>query len=98
MRWDGAQISVRNLVTKVLLPIARQGLEKCKINQADIDKFLGVIEARANGITGGQWQVASFRELRKTLRPDDALLSLTKTIYKHQRMGIPVHEWPLADT
>ena len=97
MQWMGKQISVRDLVIKELLPIARNGLEKMNIDKKDIDRYLGVIEKRAISITGSQWSVKNYRHLRKILKQDDALLALTKAIYKNQQNNTPVHEWPMID-
>ncbi len=97
MVWMGNQISVRNLVLNELLPIAKSGLKKMKIDNKDIDRLLGVIEKRAKSITGSQWNVKNYRKLRENLKQDDALLSLTKAIYENQKNNIPVHDWPMID-
>ena len=95
MVWMGEKISVRDLVIKVLLPIAKDGLQKVGINQPDIDRLLGVIEGRAKSLTGSQWKLKNYRHLRKYLKQDDALMALTKTIYKNQQGDLAVHEWPM---
>ena len=46
--WFGKGISARRLILEELLPIAREGLVKSEIDQADIDKYLGIIEKRAS--------------------------------------------------
>ena len=97
MLWMGQQISVRNLVIKELLPIARTGLEKMNIDKNDINRYLNVIEKRAISLTGSQWSVKNYRHLRKNLKQDDALLALTKAIYENQQNNTPVHEWPMID-
>ena len=97
MVWMGEKISVRNLVINKLLPIAKLGLEKMNVDKKDIERYLGVIEKRAIGLTGAQWNVKNYRHLRKTLKQDDALLALTRAIYKNQKNNIPVHDWPLIE-
>ena len=97
MLWMGQQISVRDLVIKELLPIARTGLEKMNIDKNDINRYLNVIEKRAISLTGSQWSVKNYRHLRKNLKQDDALLALTKAIYENQQNNTPVHEWPMID-
>ncbi len=97
MEWMGKKISVRDLVVNELLPIAREGLTKEKIHKKDIDRLLGVIENRAKSQTGSQWKVKSYRNLLKTLKQDDALIALTKSIYNNQQTGKPVHEWPVIE-
>ena len=98
MNWMGKQISVRDLITDELLPIARKGLEKVAIDKKDIDRFLDIIEQRAVGFTGAQWKIRKYRQLRKAMRQDDALLALTKTIYELQQDELPVHLWPLDES
>ncbi len=95
MFWMGKQLSVRNLVLYELLPIAKSGLEKMNIDKKDIDRFLAIIKKRAEGKTGSQWKIKNYRQLRKTLKQDDALLALTKAIYENQKNNMPVHEWPM---
>ncbi|MEP1096978.1 MAG: CBS domain-containing protein [Cyclobacteriaceae bacterium] len=95
--WNGKLISVRDLVSEELLPIAQAGLESAKVDKGDIQRLLGVIEERASKITGSQWSVRKYRYLRKTKQRDDALLALTQSMYNHQFIGNPVHEWPIEE-
>lgn len=97
MNWMGEQLSVRKLVSRELLPIAYEGLKKAHIHQEDIEHYLGIIENRAKKETGSQWSIRNYRKLRTSQKKDDALLMLTKAIYKNQWSGIPVHNWPAVD-
>ena len=97
MVWMGKKISVRDLVIKELLPIAKEGLKKVNIDQKDIDRLLGVIEGRALSLTGSQWKLKNYRYLRNHLKQDDALMALTKAIYKNQQGNLAVHEWPMIN-
>lgn len=97
MRWMGEQISVRELIIKHLLPIAREGLVKAGIDTIDIDRYLSIIERRAIGKTGAQWIIQNYRALRRDLKRDDALLALTKAIHHYQRSGSPISDWPAID-
>lgn len=97
MTWLGKEISLQDLIIKELLPIAKKGLKKASINKKDIDRLLGVIKDRAEGITGAQWKVANYRYLRKTLKQDDALGALTKQMHKNQETQLPVHLWPMFE-
>lgn len=94
MHWKGKSIPTRELVTKELLPLAYKGLKKCKIDQNDIERYLNVIEARALGTDGATWLVQNHRDLKKKMKPDDALVVLTKSIYENQQGQLPVAEWP----
>ena len=95
LRWMDIQISVRELIIKHLLPMAYAGLEKANIDKNDIERLLGIIEQRAINFTGTQWSIRTYRNLRRQMKRDDALVALTKTIYEHQQTNLPVHEWPV---
>ena len=93
MSWLGSFVSVRDLVSKELLPIAYDGLLKSNVDQKDADRLLQIIEKRNAGHTGAQWTTKNYRTLRRTLKRDDALLVLTKTMHENQIQEIPGHEW-----
>lgn len=95
--WFGKGISARRLILEELLPIAHEGLVKTKIDQADIDKYLGIIEKRASTrYTGSQWMKHSNRILKNKMTKDIANATLTAHLYKNQKTGKPVHEWEIA--
>jgi len=88
---DGERGTVRALLLEQLLPLARLGLGMLEIDQADIDKYLGIIEARvAGGQTGTAWQRGYVA------RHGEDLAAMTEAYRLHQDSGLPVHEWPLA--
>ena len=96
MHWRGKSISTRELVTKELLPLAYEGLKKCAIAKKDIEHYLNIIDKRANGMTGASWSIGNYRRLKKKMKQDDALISLTKMIYENQQTPLPVSEWPMS--
>jgi len=65
-----------------------------KIDNDDIDKYLGVIRDRLLKSTGSQWMVTNYRYLKKQLKPDDALIALTSTLHTNQESYDKVSEWP----
>ncbi len=89
--WTGeARVSVRSLVLEQLLPMARSGLERLEIDREDIDRYLGVIEARvASGQTGAEWQRAAAARCNRDMA------SLLLAYRERQERGRPVHEWDL---
>ncbi|MEZ5042688.1 MAG: CBS domain-containing protein [Saprospiraceae bacterium] len=95
--WFGdKKISACDLVLEELLPLARQGLQNQHVKQEDIDKYLGIIEARARGhMNGARWQLRAFTKLRKQVSRDEALSVLTACIIENQTKGNPVHTWEL---
>jgi len=96
--WFGKGISAKRLIKEQLLPIARKGLEKSKINKKDIDYYLNIIEKRVDAYqTGSVWITSSNRALRKKMTRDIADATLTSCMYKNQIKGKPVHQWELAN-
>lgn len=96
--FNDAKYSAQDLIVKELIPIARQGLLKRKVNPPDIDKNLGLIEERVHsGRTGSQWMIESYNNLRKTGTKDQALVATTAAIYNRQQEMKPIHQWSLAN-
>ncbi len=91
--WEGKEYTANNLLKKVLLPIAKNGLKKCNINDEDIDFYLKIIENRMNTQSGAQWMVSNLRALKKNQKTDQALRLITRYTYKNQKKGIPVSQW-----
>ncbi len=92
------KITVADLVRHELLPIARKGLEMKKVDAADIDKYLGIIEARAkNHVTGARWQLRAYTKLLKECGRDEALTVMTHSIIKNQTKEMPVHTWEMPE-
>ncbi len=96
-RWiHGRAISAGDLILEELLPIAREGLKSGGITQADVDRYLGVIEERVSaGRTGAQWMLKSFADTRG-LRRDAALTALTAATVQRQWSGEPGYRWKPA--
>ena len=95
--WFGKGISAKKLVKKILIPMAREGLQKTAVHTADIDYYLGIIEKRIQkNINGSKWIVRSKRKLRKKVSNDEACVLLTYNMYKNQQQDIPVCDWKLA--
>lgn len=97
IKWMGSSISIQNLILKKLLPIAHQGLKIAKINDDDRERFLQIIENRTKGSTAAEWNVKNYRFLQKNMKKDDALRTLTKSLYQNQESGYPAHKWPVLN-
>ena len=88
---QGERSSVQHLLLDHLVPLARQGLEQLEIDRDDINRYLGIIEARARtGQTGTRWQRAYVE------RHDGDLAAMTHAYYEQQEKGAPVHEWEMS--
>jgi len=96
--WFGEGVSAKKLIMDELIPIARKGLKKSKIDSSDIDYYLNIIAKRVTkNKSGSKWMIRSNRELRKTVSKDQANILLAYHMYKNQQKNIPVHAWDLAE-
>src|SRR6056297_152665 len=98
MVWDNSLMSARKLLVEILIPMAREGLRKKKIDEKDIERYLSVIEGRINKYgTGSRWIVNSYRNLKKKLGREEASVAVTAIMYNRRKSGKAVHEWDIAD-
>lgn len=97
--WFGEEWDAGALIREKLLPLSRQGLQNSGINTADINRYLGIIEARVeNRRNGAQWQIDNFRRLASAYGSGVATVALTQAIRHRQEDGTPVHSWPDIDS
>lgn len=91
LRWrEASEESATELVLGQLLPLAREGLQRLQVDNADIDHYLGVIEARVGGgRSGAGWQRAWVARHGRDLQ------ALVDAYLQQQWSGRPVSEWPL---
>ena len=89
LTWlDGRRHSARDLLLEAGLPLARQGLRDFGLPDAEIEHYLGVVEARVrSGQTGSTWQLQRLEQVGGDVHRmmDDYL--------ENQRSGSPVHQW-----
>jgi hypothetical protein len=95
--WPGlGKVPVTELVLRRLLPQAWEGLRQWRVNTADADRMLGIIEQRClTGRTGASWQVEAVHGLQRG--PADrreALRRMTQGYIERMATNRPVHEWP----
>mgnify|MGYP003413465644 FL=1 len=91
LTWlDGRRHLAQDLLLEAGLPLAREGLRDFGLADAEIEHYLGVVEARVrSGQTGAAWQLQRFAQVGGDVHRmmDDYL--------ENQRSGSPVHEWSL---
>lgn len=94
-RWVGGKIhAAADLLSAHLLPMARAGLEKARVDAADIDTYLGIMEERVkSGVTGSRWVLKSLTDMGERGTRDIRERSVTAEMLDRQREGRPVHEW-----
>lgn len=91
------KINATDLI-KRLLPVAKKGLESRGVRSEDIQKYLGIIEKRAeNHMTGARWMLRAYTKLHDNTNTDEALSVLTASMIHNQMTNKPVHEWSLPD-
>lgn len=94
---DGEEVSARNLMLDRLIPAAESGLKRQGVSDADIAKYLGVVDARVRtGRTGARWQFSSWNSLRDRATPGERANALVAATVKRQLTGRPVSEWERA--
>ncbi|HVQ37377.1 MAG TPA: CBS domain-containing protein, partial [Pyrinomonadaceae bacterium] len=100
LKWiDGESLSATALILNHLLPLARAGLKQTEIDSRDIDKYLGILEARVrSGQTGAQWMLDSLAALNPREPFERRARALTSTMLTRQKENKPVHEWKLAES
>ena len=98
--WPGlGTVPARELVLRRLLPLAQQGLDAWRVDPAERDRLLGVIEQRClKGRNGASWQIAQFHRLYDDGPHDrlDAFREVVRRYSRHMHANEPVHEWTLA--
>jgi hypothetical protein len=93
--WRVRTLPVAELARR-LLPTARQGLEQAGVAGDEIDRLLGVIEARVTTArTGAAWQRRTLAALEPRLGRDRALAAMLERYLELQAVGDPVHTWPV---
>ena len=98
LRWiDGRTTGAAPLILETLLPLARQGLEQVGIDDADVSRYLGVIEERVeSGQTGSEWTLRSLAMMEGTGTQAERLAAVTAATARRQEEGEPVHRWAPA--
>jgi gamma-glutamyl:cysteine ligase YbdK (ATP-grasp superfamily) len=97
--WPGVgDTPATELVLRRLLPLAREGLTRWGVGQAEADRLMGIIEQRClTGQTGAAWQIATVADLCRTGMPrPEALRRMTQRYIEHMHTNAPVHTWPVG--
>ncbi|MDP2109897.1 MAG: glutamate--cysteine ligase [Thiobacillus sp.] len=89
LTWlDGRRHLAQDILLEAGLPLAREGLRDFGLADAEIEHYLGVVEARVrSGQTGSAWQLQRLAQVGGDVHRmmDDYL--------ENQRSGSPVHQW-----
>jgi hypothetical protein len=78
------------------VPEARRALVHAGVAGDEVERLLGVIEARAaSGQTGAVWQRRTVAALEPELGRDGALAAMLERYLELSERGQPVHTWPV---
>ena len=95
---DGKCRPAAELILNELLPLARQGLKESDIDEADIKRYLEVIEERVGERkTGATWMLTSLAQMDPRAKQNVRMRSLTAAMKANQESGVPMHKWKLAE-
>lgn len=96
-RWlDGRSVDARELLTGELIPAAREGLFQVGVPGEDVERYLGVIEARVEtGQTGAQWLLDTVSSVPEESRAEHCAAA-AQAMLDYQRSNTPVHAWKPA--
>ncbi len=91
VQWlDGERCPLARLVACTLLDLAHQGLAAMGLEEAEIERWLGIIRGRVErGMTGAEWQLAWVARHGRDLQ------RLVDAYVERQADDRPVHEWSL---
>jgi CBS domain-containing protein/gamma-glutamylcysteine synthetase len=94
---DGEELSASQLVLDRLLPIAEAGLRRQNINDDDVKKYLGVVDARCRtGRNGSRWLLSSWNAFKAKAPSGERANALVAATINRQLTGRPVSEWERA--
>lgn len=94
---DGKEVLAQPFVLETLLPLAQRGLERVKMNERDISKYLGIVEKRARSLhTGSSWQLNSLTKMRGRGTPGARATALVAGLVARQKSDAVVADWELA--
>jgi len=92
--FNDEKLTAVTLIKDKLLPIAREGLRMQRVDESDIERYLDVIQKRAELHTNGaRWALRTYTKLKKQTTEDEALSVLTCATIEKQADNQPVHTW-----
>ncbi|HET9970798.1 MAG TPA: glutamate-cysteine ligase family protein [Streptosporangiaceae bacterium] len=96
--WPGVgDAPVSELILRRLLPLAREGLARWRVDEDVASRLLGIIEQRClTGQNGSAWQTAEVNKLTQSgLDRHEALRRMTQSYIDRMHSNDPVHTWSL---
>jgi gamma-glutamyl:cysteine ligase YbdK (ATP-grasp superfamily) len=76
---------------------ARTGLRRIGISAAEIERYIGVIEARIQQQqTGASWQNAQFKAYKQRYSVNESQRRMLEDYVTHSRSNLPVSDWKIT--
>jgi CBS domain-containing protein len=97
MVWFGGETyRTKRLILEELLPLAHEGLINAGIDQADINRYLGILQKRVESeMTGAQWMLDSMDAMDPVAKKVVKIRTLTSAILENQRGDKQVADWEM---
>ncbi|MDP3233829.1 MAG: CBS domain-containing protein [Myxococcales bacterium] len=94
---DGEEVLAQPFILERLLPLAKAGLERAKVNAPDIARYLSIIEKRTRSLhTGSSWQINSLVGMKGRGTPGARATALVAGMVARQKSDSVVADWELA--
>ena len=91
---NGCKEESASTIIQSMLPVARDGLAAIGVSAAEISRYMGVIEERAETQqTGATWQLNKLAELEREMGPDEALHQLLEAYMSQSEVNLAVAKW-----
>lgn len=98
LTWlDGEEVLAQPLILDRLLPMAASGLARAGVDEADSQRYLGIVEQRARTMrTGSRWIAQSLGDMKDRGSPGEKHTAIVAATIARQKTGRAVHEWERA--
>ncbi len=98
--WIGdKKVTAVDLIREELIPLAKAGLKKMKINKDDAKRYMDIIQGRCDKhMNGARWMLRSYNRMRRTVTENEAVTALTAAIIENQKGNTPIHKWDIKET
>ncbi len=94
---DGEEVIAQPFILDRLLPIAEAGLTRSGVEDADIKKYLGIVEKRVRTLhTGTRWALRSLADMKPRGSAGEHLTALVAATIARQETTRPVADWERA--
>jgi CBS domain-containing protein len=94
---DGTTVDATTLLREQIIPLAEAGLRSQRVDEGDIERYLGVVRDRVERkVTGSSWAIRSLAAMEGHGKVAERMTAVTAATLARQDRGIPIHEWELA--